>query len=279
GESAGRADHFRLGAADDFAHRAFGNALHQLFLFADVEEILFRILDLPEHRQADVDEVLVARQHQTLILSIADRRLVLGLDGNEFHLLDGPDGEMQTRTCGACILPEPQDNAAFIGLNLIDAVIGYQSQNEDHRYEPSPAPAGRKNIPETVLAALDQLIEIGRRRPATASRRSARPLTPGPATASAALPAATPILVPWHRILTLSRLHARYVCRSYRGDRHPCPLDPHQGDTIRSRTRNVNCASSRGPALTTSRETSRHSPGLARVKKVSPGGQRSTSLK
>src|SRR3546814_15222488 len=60
-----------VGAADDLAHRALCGDLHRLLRLANVKEVLTGIGDLPLHREVDVDDVLVARQHQALFRNIA----------------------------------------------------------------------------------------------------------------------------------------------------------------------------------------------------------------
>src|SRR3546814_6558569 len=62
-----------VGAADDLAHRALCGDLHRLLRLANVKEVLTDIGDLPLHREVDVDDVLVARQHQALFRNIATR--------------------------------------------------------------------------------------------------------------------------------------------------------------------------------------------------------------
>ena len=72
---------FEGSLADDLAHRRLGGVLHGLLGIADVEEILAGVLDQPEHHELDVDDVLVAGQHQAFrrtsrLLVPARRRLV-----------------------------------------------------------------------------------------------------------------------------------------------------------------------------------------------------------
>ena len=52
--------------ADDLAHDAFGDRLHRFFGVADVEDEILRLgrVDLPAHAELDVDDVLIAGQHQ-----------------------------------------------------------------------------------------------------------------------------------------------------------------------------------------------------------------------
>ena len=54
--------------ADDLAHDAFGDRFHGLFGMADVEDEILGLgrIDLPTHAELDVDDILIARQHQAL---------------------------------------------------------------------------------------------------------------------------------------------------------------------------------------------------------------------
>src|SRR5215471_16686395 len=53
-----------LGVADHLAHGAFGRGLHGSVGITDVEQVFPGVIDDPEHREVDVDDVLVAGQHQ-----------------------------------------------------------------------------------------------------------------------------------------------------------------------------------------------------------------------
>ena len=52
--------------ADDLAHGRFGAVTNVLLGIAHVEGVLEHVLDLPQHGVLDVDDVLVAGQHQVL---------------------------------------------------------------------------------------------------------------------------------------------------------------------------------------------------------------------
>ena len=69
-------DRLDVGAADHLAHGAFGHRLHGAFRILDVEQIVADAvrLDQPEHREIDVDDVLVAGQHQAFLRHVAHRR-------------------------------------------------------------------------------------------------------------------------------------------------------------------------------------------------------------
>jgi hypothetical protein len=67
--AAGGQDRGQGGAADHLAHGALGHVLDHCVGVADVEHVLGRVRDLPLHREAQVDDVLVAGQHQALVRS------------------------------------------------------------------------------------------------------------------------------------------------------------------------------------------------------------------
>src|SRR6202035_3070244 len=74
GAGAGQ-DRLDVGAADYLAHRAFGDRLHGAFGVLDVEEIVADAvrLDAPQHGEVDVDDILVAGQHQAFFRHVAHR--------------------------------------------------------------------------------------------------------------------------------------------------------------------------------------------------------------
>ena len=76
-------------AADDLAHGAFGHRLHRAFRLLDVEEVVAGALGLdhPEHREIDVDDVLVAGEHQALFRHVAD-------GGAAAQILDQPHADI-----------------------------------------------------------------------------------------------------------------------------------------------------------------------------------------
>ena len=67
-----RQDRLDVGLADDLAHGALGHFLHRDLGVLDVEEVLLRVLDAPEDDEVDVDDVLVAGQHQAFLGHVAD---------------------------------------------------------------------------------------------------------------------------------------------------------------------------------------------------------------
>ena len=62
-----------IGAPDHVAHRTFTDRLHRAFARLHVEEEIADLvrLDLPQHREIDVDDVLVAGEHQGFFRQVA----------------------------------------------------------------------------------------------------------------------------------------------------------------------------------------------------------------
>src|SRR5262249_26808943 len=54
-------------SADNVAHSALRHLLHSNVGLLDVEEIFLSVLDAPEHNEIDVDDVLVAGEHETFL--------------------------------------------------------------------------------------------------------------------------------------------------------------------------------------------------------------------
>ena len=57
--------------ADDLAHGALGHLFHGGLGVLDIEQVLLRVLDAPEDDEIDVDDVLVAGQHQAFFGHVA----------------------------------------------------------------------------------------------------------------------------------------------------------------------------------------------------------------
>ena len=67
-------DRLDVALADDLAHGALGHRLHRAFGILDVEQKVGRVGDPPEHDEVDIDDVLVAGDHQAFLGHVADRR-------------------------------------------------------------------------------------------------------------------------------------------------------------------------------------------------------------
>jgi len=66
-------DRLDVALADDLAHGALGDILHRHLRVLDVEQVLRRVADAPEHDEIDIDDVLVGGEHQALLGNVADR--------------------------------------------------------------------------------------------------------------------------------------------------------------------------------------------------------------
>src|SRR5690606_39596296 len=127
-----------------------------------------------------------------------------------FHRLYWPPVEMQARLGKFGLrLAEAQFNRHYVRLDLIDNNEAPQDKQRQHdeadEGRACPA-AARQGTPQPILAAPDDVFQIGRRtgRPA----RTARPLPPGAAIVTASPGAATATLVvPGHDVLSLTFSH------------------------------------------------------------------------
>src|SRR5271166_1510409 len=194
-------DRFKLGAADNLAHRAFRDRLHRTFRLLDVEKIIARAvgLDQPEHRKIDIDDVLVAGEHQAFRRHLARRGAaaqILHVPDADIDAVDARDLGRKRRLDGvwqvvietwldvADVFAETQHHAELVGLNAEEAGQSPDGNRGKHdQCEPLAAeiPA-RQHVAQLVLAAAQKLLEIGRCRSgllralASTSSRS-----PGPA--------------------------------------------------------------------------------------------------
>ncbi len=98
---------FRGRAADKLAHGAFRHAAQERVRLVDVEQILLRIAHPPQHREIDVDDVLVAGEHQAGVGGVAARgvgaeELALHARGDLLDGLHRPEDEMQALRRDPC---------------------------------------------------------------------------------------------------------------------------------------------------------------------------------
>ncbi len=226
-----------VGLAHDLPHHALRHLLHGVPGVLDIEQVFLGVPDHPAHCEPDNDDVLVSGEHQALGRHIAagpasgergfeaDLGDVHGLDLCHAHLLDRRrQPEVQARVHLAVELAEAKHDGVLIGSDheeegepSRDHRPG-QHQQEDHEAGRPPAP--RHDLLETVLTALQKLLEVG-----LLMRPTRWALPPG-ATATAAAPSATTttLVVPRHRITRLSgfpRLRPQ-CCQS------GCPSGPPQ---------------------------------------------------
>ena len=146
--------------ADDLAHGALGHFLHGDLGVLDVEEVVLRVLDAPEDHEIDVDDVLVARQHQALLRHVAHRAVpartlarahadlddVLARHLGQAHLLDRiGQAEMQARRLAPDRLAESHDDAELVGADLEgEGEEGDDRSDPDGDQEHERARAGRR---------------------------------------------------------------------------------------------------------------------------------------
>ena len=173
-----------VGAADHLAHRAFGHRLHGAFGVLDVEqEVADAVgLDAPQHGEVDVDDVLVAGQHQAFFRHVAHgaaapRRIVdqghADGDGGDAQRLRQQHGLDRIRQMivqaglhGAHMLAEAQHHAELFGLHAEEAgqapdrERAEQHQGDAHAAEMS----ARQQLLHLVLAAAQQVFKIRRAR-------------------------------------------------------------------------------------------------------------------
>ena len=192
------AGEFEGSLADDLAHRRFGGAFHRLLGIADVEEELAGVVDDPEHHELDVDDVLIARQHQAFLADVAGAgragRVVAGaepdldpVDARHLGSLDMPDRRrpivMQARRRGLDPLAEDELDPLLVRLDAVDAEGEPDDEHDqDHQKQPATGPehAARKRAPETILALAQKLFQV-RRTVAAEAATAASPGIAGPA--------------------------------------------------------------------------------------------------
>ena len=181
GAGAGQ-DRLNFRAADHLAHRAFGHRLHGALGILDVEEIIADAvgLDPPQHGEIDIDDVLVAGQHQAFFRHVAHgaaapRRIVDqrhadrdGGDAQRLRQQHGLDriGQMivQAGLHGAHMLAEAQHDAEFFRLHAEKSGQSPDRQRADQHQRDAHAAemaAGQKLL-QPVLAAPQQVLKIGR---------------------------------------------------------------------------------------------------------------------
>ncbi len=179
-----------------------------------MEEELAGVVDDPEHHEFDVDDVLVARQHQAFLGDVADgdgaargaeqigagQGLHTDLDAidvrdrRQIDRLDriGP-AELQARRQRSVELAEAQDDALLVRVHTDGKRVkgDHRDRHEQDQSQKAAADAAAGHgLLQAILTSLQQLFEI--RRWAAAGRT----LAPGPA-AFPATPAAV-LTTPGH---------------------------------------------------------------------------------
>ncbi len=188
-------------AADDLAHGALGHRLHRAFGLLDVEQIVFdpfRLrLDLPQHRKVDVDDVLVAGEHQALLRHVADGGAAAQVLHHAHADVDLVDAQglrrqrrldrirqviVQSRFHLAHGGAEAQHHAELVGLDAEEAgkqPDGDRGQHDEGKPLAAEA-AARQHRAQLVLAAAQKFLEIGRRRARWLLARAPGALTSAP---------------------------------------------------------------------------------------------------
>ncbi len=161
--------------ADDFAHNAFRHVTHGEFGVAQVEEEVLRVLDFPLDVEGDVDDVLVARQHQAffghaLLTASAAAAVSAVTDFDTLHAghRRGEDGFdrgwqviAQSGFGGAVILTEAQHDALFFRLDAVDARCQPQADGgQGHKADEFAVAATGHEVAEFLLTAADDGVEI-----------------------------------------------------------------------------------------------------------------------
>ncbi len=206
-------DRLNVGAADYFAHGAFRHRLHRAFRVLDVEQIIADAgrLDLPQHREIDVDDVLVAGQHQALLRHFAHGGTppVIDLAHADVDLVDAQRLGLERRLdrIGQMVvqaglhlahdLAEAQHDAEFVRLDAEETGEAPQRDRRQRQQREALAAeiAARQHAAQFVLAAAQDFLEIRRCRAA----RRLRSGTPGAFAARAPRTAAPAALIaPWH---------------------------------------------------------------------------------
>jgi hypothetical protein len=164
-------DRLQGGAADDLAHGALGHRLHRAFRLLDVEQVIAHPvrLDLPQHREVDVDDVLVAGEHQALFRNVADRGAAAQVLHHAHADVDLVDAQrlrsqhrldrirqviVQSRLHLAHVFAEAQHHAELVGLDAKEA----RKAPDRHRGQHDQAQAlgaeaaARKHRAQPVLA-------------------------------------------------------------------------------------------------------------------------------
>ncbi len=184
-------------AADELAHGALGHRLHGALGLLDVEEIVAGAvrLDHPEHREIDIDDVLVAGEHQAFLGHVADGGAAPQILDQPHADIDAVDARDLGREHGldrvrqviveawlgvAHVLAEAQHHAELVRIDPEEAGEAPDRQRRQHdQGEPLAAEAAAgQHGPQLVLAAAQELFKIGWRRARLLRPRAPRALAP-----------------------------------------------------------------------------------------------------
>jgi hypothetical protein len=172
---------------DHFAHRAFGDRLHRAFGLQYVEEEIADTvrLDLPQHREIDVDDVLVAGKHQGFFRYVAQAAAEARIEAD----VDLVDAQRLRRERGldrigqvivkpglhlAHELAEAEHHADLVRLDAEEPREGPQDDcRQRDQGKAAVAEIARRQPAQPVLTPAQKFFEVGR------SRRSRSPRAPG----------------------------------------------------------------------------------------------------
>ena len=201
--------------------RAFGHGLHGASgdWMLNTKSCGLGWIDLPLNGEIDVDDVLVARQHEAFLKHVARSGAATGIavavadlrrvDDGDARLDDAADRireiVVQARLGGAGIAPENQVQADFVGANGVETRRSPKEHGADCERDHALAAhlAAGHHLTQLVLAAPQQFFEVGRRTAsAAATLRTATPRTGLLGTPGSPATAAT-LIAPRHSVFPL----------------------------------------------------------------------------
>src|SRR4029079_8559087 len=206
-----------------------GHGLHRAFGILDVEEVFADAirLDPPQHGEIDVNDVLVAGEHQAFFRHVAHGGAAAQIVDDAHADVDLADlqglgrqrglnriGQMvvEARLDFTDLLAEAQHDADLVRLDAEEP--GHAPQHDRAERDQGEAAAAHvaagQGAPELVLAAAQQILEIRRRRPGRL-----RSGTPGALRSAARSPGPAALIAPWHE----SSPRRPAICRRFR-----CPI-------------------------------------------------------
>jgi hypothetical protein len=168
----------RAHVADDLAHRALCGGAHGALGREDVEDEGARVLDAPEDRVLDVEDVLVAGQHLPFLgaghgaaarVAGGPEADVHGVDRRDRGLDHRLDRARQVvvpaRAVEADGLAEAQHDADLVRLHDVEAAAdpGDREDPEEGRdaAHAAEAAAARQHVLHLLLRAPDQVLDVG----------------------------------------------------------------------------------------------------------------------
>src|SRR6266536_11154 len=147
----------------------------------DIEQIFAdpARFDQPEHRELDIDDVLVPGEHQALFGSLANGGAAADVFDEPHADVDLVDAQslrgerrldrvrqviIEPRLHIADVFAEPQHDAELVGLDAEEAGKTPQRQHgeRDQRKAAAAETPARQHGPELVLAAAQQLLDVRR---------------------------------------------------------------------------------------------------------------------